>query len=142
MTWKVFSLLISIYFLLFSNNFVHATQGVIESPTGTVSGIGLFYGWLCEASSVTISSSRDAHESRYPIYYGAGRIDTESTCGDANNGFYTLMNWNIFGNGEHSIRVYADDELIAQQVFAVVTPGSEFLRDVTGGGIIELEAIS
>ena len=138
MTRKVSSLVIGICFLLFSNNFVHATQGVIEFPDGTASGIGLFYGWLCEASNVTISSSLDAHESRYPIYYGAGRIDTKSICGDTNNGFYTLMNWNIFGDGEHSIRVYADKNFVAQRVFTVVTPRSEFLTGVTGSGIIEL----
>ena len=37
----------------------------------------------------------------------SGRIRLE-VCGDSNNGFGLLFNWNLLGNGDHTIRALAD----------------------------------
>lgn len=70
--------------------------------------------------------------------YGTERGDTQSTCGDRNNGFVTLVNWSNFGSGPHTIRLLVDTVTMATAQFSVTTLGTDFLEDVTGSGSISL----
>ena len=54
-------------------------------------------------------------------------------CGDSNNGFGLLFNWNLLGDGPHTIRALADGVEFRQATFTVTTlGGEEFVRGVTG----------
>jgi len=105
--------------------------GLLENPqAGTFqSGLGLVSGWVCDADEVTFRI--DGGE---PIdaAYGTGRADTAGICGDADNGFGALLNWNLLGAGEHTIRAYADGIEIGTTTFAVATLGVTFLTGASG----------
>lgn len=60
--------------------------------------------------------------------YGTPRTDTQSVCGDTNNGFGLLVNTNRLGTGSHSLRALADGYEIGRASFTVTTLGTEFLR--------------
>ena len=77
-----------------------------------------------------------AHSQFVP--YGSERIDTASVCGDTDNGFGLLINYNNLGNGPHTVTLYADGEVATQVHFNVQTLGTDFLRGVTGQGVVEL----
>jgi hypothetical protein len=64
--------------------------------------------------------------------YGTSREDTRSVCGKANTGFGLLFNWNLLGNGVHTIRALADGVQFASATFTVTTLGTEFLRGASG----------
>jgi len=55
-----------------------------------------------------------------------------STCGDAENGFVLLINYNTLTDGTHLIELFDNGVLFASKMFTVVTPGEEFLKDATG----------
>jgi hypothetical protein len=94
------------------------------------SGIGLIRGWVCEATEVTIRI--DGGE-EIPAVYGNPRGDTESLCGDSDNGFELLWNWNLSGDGEHTVEAFADGVSIGSSVFTVTTLGlGEFVRGLSG----------
>ena len=112
-------------------------SGVFEVPglNATASGIGLFSGWKCEASSIEIELPDGA---RMPAAYGTDRLDTRTVCGDADNGFSLLFNFNNLGAGEHTIKVLADGVEFAQTTFRVVQLSSgEFLRGKTATTVVE-----
>ena len=65
--------------------------------------------------------------------YGTPRGDTRAVCGDTNNGFGLLINWNLFGTGGHTIRLYVDGVLTRSSRFTVSTLGlGEFVRGLQG----------
>lgn len=101
-------------------------QGVLENPSSGSfqSGIGLVSGWKCTANTITVS-----FDGGPPIQaaYGTSREDTRGVCGDANNGFGLLFNWNLLGNGTHTVRALADGVQFASATFTVTTLGTEFL---------------
>ena len=72
-----------------------------------------------------------------PAAYGTERLDTESACGDTDNGFGLLFNWNLLGDGEHEVVAYVDDVELGQATVRVTTLGEEFLRGVEGECIVE-----
>lgn len=113
-----------------------AVQTASASSLGTPadgssqSGIGLIRGWVCEATEVTIRID-DGEE--IPAVYGNPRADTESVCGDSDNGFELLWNWNLSGDGEHTVEAFADGMSIGSSVFTVTTLGlGEFVRGLSG----------
>ena len=101
----------------------------IPQPNSAQSGIGVLSGWVCDADRVTLEVDG---VSTYEAAYGTTRQDTRSVCGDANNGFGVLLNWNLFGDGGHRIRAFADGVQFGEARFVVTTLGVPFLRDVTG----------
>lgn len=105
--------------------------GLLENPqAGTFqSGLGLVSGWVCDADEVTFQI--DGGE---PIdaAYGTGRADTAGVCGDADNGFGALLNWNLLGNGQHTLRAFADGVEIGATTFEVATLGVPFLTGASG----------
>jgi HYDIN/CFA65/VesB family protein len=70
--------------------------------------------------------------------YGTARADTQGDCGDIDNGFGLLFNWNLLGDGtSHRVRVLADGVEVAASTFAVTTLGlGQFPQGLTGTGTI------
>ena len=98
------------------------------SPNSFQSGIGIISGWVCEAAVVEIELNGVPQEAAY----GTERLDTEPECGDTDNGFGLLFNWNLLGDGVHEVVAFVDDVELTRTTVTVTTLGVEFLRDVTG----------
>ena len=64
--------------------------------------------------------------------YGTERADTEPGCGDTDNGFGLLFNWNRLGDGDHTVVVSVDGEELGRATVRVTTLGTEFLRGADG----------
>ena len=64
--------------------------------------------------------------------YGTSRADTAAVCGDTDNGFGLLFNWNMLGDGEHPVVAVVDGVELARATVTVSTLGEEFVRDVAG----------
>ena len=109
--------------------------GHLENPGADSfqSGIGLISGWVCAAAEVEIEiepETGDPHRLR--AAYGTERGDTEETCGDTDNGFGLLFNWNLLGDGEHTVVAYVDEVELDWATVTVTTLGAEFLWGVEG----------
>ena len=78
-----------------------------------------------EVSSVEIEIN---DTTRIPATYGTERRDTTSVCGDSKNGFVLPFNWNLLGEGTHTVRAIADGVEFDSATFTVTTPGTGFLR--------------
>ena len=110
--------------------------GYLENPGADSfqSGIGVISGWVCEAEAVEIEINGEAHSAAY----GTDRADTEYTeeseelCGDTDNGFGLLFNWNRLDDGEHTVVAFVDGVELDRATVTVTTLGDEFVRDVTG----------
>ena len=76
--------------------------GYLENPGPNAfqSGVGVLSGWVCEAAAVEMEIG---HLGRQVAAYGTERLDTEAACGDTDNGFGLLFNWNRLGDGEHEV---------------------------------------
>src|SRR5262249_29053395 len=105
-------------------------QATLENPQpdSAQSGLGVISGWVCNAQEITIEIDGVAIQAAY----GTGREDTQSTCGDANNGFGLLFNWNLLDNGPHTIRALADGNEFARVKVTVANFGTEFLTGAAG----------
>ena len=110
------------------HNRVAGLEAMLENPSlgSSQSGIGIISGWACEAGQIVIELAGTP----VPAAYGTPRGDTQPVCGDANNGFVLLVNWNEFGAGEHEIRALADGVEFARTTIRVTTLGVAFLRDL------------
>ena len=106
-------------------------RGLLENPgAGSFqSGVGLFSGWVCDAQRIEIEINGSV---TLEAGYGTIREDTASVCGDTNNGFGLLFNWNRLGDGVHTVRALADDREFGRARFLVTTLGTEFLTGVSG----------
>lgn len=102
-------------------------QSVLEIPhiNSVQNGIGLLSGWKCTATKLTATFN---NSEPLPVLYGSPRGDTSSVCGHSNTGFALLMNWNLLGDGRHTVRVFDDGVEFATATFTVITPGVEVLR--------------
>jgi hypothetical protein len=102
------------------------TAGVLENPSNPSfqSGIGVISGWVCSAGEVTLRIDGGA---ALPAAYGTSRLDTAGICGDADNGFGRLVNWNLLGDGTHTVTAFADGMPFGQATFTVTTLGASFL---------------
>lgn len=106
--------------------------GALENPASGLfaSGIGLISGWVCTAGRVTLQIDGST---TVQAAYGTPRADTIPACGDdGNNGFGFLINWNLLGNGTHTIVALADGVEFGRATFTVATLGQEFLRGASG----------
>ncbi len=111
------------------------TQGSLENPGpgSSQSGIGLLSGWVCEADQVTLVLNPGTDEAQtLTAAYGTDRADTASVCGDRNNGFGLLLNWNLLGDGTHTLVARADGEVFGRATVTVTTLGEEFVRGADG----------
>jgi hypothetical protein len=101
-------------------------QFSLENPSAgsTQSGIGLISGWKCTVTRLTVAIDDGA---AFFVPYGSARGDTQGVCNDSDNGFGILVNWNLFGNGPHTIRLFDGGTEFASATFTVQTLGGEFL---------------
>ena len=108
-----------------------SSKARLESPQpgSFESGIGLIRGWVCQANAVEVQI--DGGE-RQKVAYGTTRKDTQTACGDDNNGFGYTFNWNALSNGNHTVRAFADGVEFANAAFTVTTLGAEFLQGASG----------
>ena len=83
---------------------------------------------MCEAEAVEI----ELNGALQMAAYGTARADTEAVCGDTDNGFGLLFNWNLLGDGEHEVVAFVDGVELGRATVTVTTLGAEFLREVTG----------
>ena len=108
------------------------TKGTLENPGHQTfrSGVGVISGWVCTAQRVEIQIG----QTRYRAIYGSDRPDTRSVCGDTNNGFGILFNFNRLRDGVHTARLVVDGQQLGNPAqFKVTTFGVEFLRGADGG---------
>ena len=112
--------------------------GVLENPAGGSfqSGLSVLSGWVCEATVVEVELNGDSAH-RLAAAYGTGRADTADACGNAgSNGFGLLFNWNLLGDGVHTVRVLADGVEFGRATFTVTTFGEEFVREARGRVVV------
>lgn len=104
-------------------------------PGSSQSGIGLISGWACTATRIDIEIDGSI---TLQAAYGTARGDTITTCGDdGNNGFGLLVNWNLLGDGTHTVRALRDGVEFARAAVVVATLGlGEFPRGLSGAFIL------
>ena len=109
--------------------------GYLENPgpNSFQSGIGVLSGWVCEGAEVIIELNGEPQ----PAAYGTERLDTLEMCGDTDNGFGLLFNWNLLGDGAHTVVALVDGMELGRATVQVTTLGVEFLRDVEGECVVE-----
>ena len=114
------------------------------APNSYQSGVGVISGWVCEAEAVVIEITPEAGAvQRYAASYGTERLDTAAArdgtvlCGDTDNGFGLLFNWNRLGDGEHTVVALVDGEELGRAVVRVTTLGEEFAEDLAGTCVVE-----
>ena len=87
-------------------NRVAGVSAILENPSlgSAQSGVGVISGWACEAGEIVI----ELDGTPLKAGYGTTRTDTRDRCGDVNNGFSLLWNWNNLGPGPHTVRALID----------------------------------
>jgi hypothetical protein len=107
------------------------SRGNLENPApgSTLGGIGVFSGWHCSAGTVEIQI--DDLEPKLAAY-GTTRKDTLEVCGQEYTGFSLLWNFNILGDGPHTVRALADGVEFDRAEFAVQTLDGAFIRGLEG----------
>lgn len=98
-----------------------------ESPSegSFESGVGLIRGWVCNAATVEVEIDGGA---RLKAAHGTRRPDTEAVCGTADTGYGLTYNWNLLGDGVHTLRALADGVEFSRVSFYVTTLGHDYLR--------------
>ena len=121
-------------------------QSVFENPPpgSFQSGVGVISGWACDAERIDIVFNPDtATEETWRAGYRTTREDTAYTeegeviCGDIDNGFGLLFNWNRLGDGQHTVSARADGVEFGSATFTVTTLGEDFKRNVSGEFVVE-----
>ena len=119
-------------------------RGVLENPgpDSSQSGVGALWGWVCDAAMVEIEIETAQGEVQpYMAAYGMERLDTQDICGDTNNGFVLLFNWNRLGAGEHTVTALVDGMELGRALVRVTTVGEgeqeEFLEGTMGECVVE-----
>ncbi len=113
-----------------------ANDVTLEVPASgaTMSGIGLISGWSCLGGTLEAEiSDATGDVSTVALSHGTSRADTESVCGDSNNGFSATVNWSLFAAGPKTIRLLQNGaEVGAARAFSVVPFGTEFISGASG----------
>jgi len=122
--------------LALASSAAHALGNFENPPNGvTVSGASLISGWHCTASRIEIEY--DGGPARTLAASGTDRPDTASVCGKRNTGFGLLVNWADLSPGTHTVRAFADGELMDTRTVTVVTYGTVFLDGKTATAIVD-----
>ena len=100
---------------------------VLENPTPRSfrSGISAISGWACDAEEIVIEINGEP----LTAAYGTVREDTAEVCGDTDNGFSLLWNWNTLGDGVHTVLAFIDGVPFARSSVTVTTFGEDMLGD-------------
>ena len=156
-----------------------SAKGFLEYPVdgSTQTGIGHIHGWVCEAGKksgtpgyvdrdgrpvipgqstleVTMEVSDSDGEVVFgpvKVPYGSSRPDTKKVCGDNNNGFAMIMDWNALlsesdGNGQarygpeiFTVDLYVNKKWKDSAQIQVISQGEEFVEGVRGNGYVYLD---
>ena len=110
-----------------SYSHVSCIAAVLENPTPRSfrSGVSAISGWACDAEEIVI----EINGKPFPAAYGTVREDTAEVCGDTDNGFSLLWNWNNLGDGVHTVRAFIDGVRFARSYVTVTTFGNDMLGD-------------
>ena len=111
--------------VILAPSLVHAATLENPAPNSFQSGVGVISGWACEARRIEITFNDGPPQE---AAYGTSRGDTQGTCGDTDNGFGLLFNWNLLGDGIHTVQALADGVEFASVIVIVTTLGEEFLQ--------------
>ena len=115
--------------------------GTLENPApdSPQSGIGLVSGWACDAGEVIVQFEfADGRVLRFPAAVGTLRSDTVGVCGHDKTGFGLLWNWNLLGDGTHTVRAFADGHLLGESEITVTTLGlGDFPRGLGGEYVVQ-----
>ena len=103
-------------------------------PHSFQSGLGVITGWVCTAGRVDIEING---ATTLTAAYGTDRADTRAVCGDADNGFGLLVNWNLLGSGTHTVRVFADGVLVGEAPVTISTLGTKFVSGASGTYVLQ-----
>lgn len=110
-----------------------AWSGSLENPAnnGFVSGISVVSGWNCSTGTLTFTVDGGASQ---PLASGTPRADIQSggLCASLNSGFGALINWSIFSEGEHTVRVFDNGVEFGSSTIMVTKLGVEFLTGASG----------
>ena len=107
-------------------------------PHAFQSGIGALWGWACEAEQVEIEIKTEQGDFAWHVAaYGLERGDTLDTCGDTDNGFVLLLNWNLLDDGEHTVTALVDGVELGRTTVQVTTLGQEFVEGAVGECVAE-----
>ena len=107
-------------------------------PRAFQSGIGALWGWVCEAEQVEIEiATAQGDFAWHRAAYGMERSDTLDACGDTDNGFVLLLNWNLLGDGEHTVTALVDGVELDRTTVQVTTLGQEFVEGAVGECVVE-----
>lgn len=113
-----------------------ATKCNLENPGiyQFMSGILVFSGWVCDVTSDIhmVIKGTDATET-IPVSYGTDRADTETACGDIDNGFGALWMVNRIGSGPATAELWIDDELAVSVSFWVTKPSEQNFNSTASG---------
>ena len=119
-------------------------RGVLENPgpESSQSGVGALWGWVCDATMVEIEiETAQGEVEPYRAEYGMERLDTQDICGDTDNGFVLLFNWNRLGAGDHMVTALVDGLELGRAMVRVTTVGEgdqeEFLAGAMGECVAE-----
>ena len=103
-------------------------------PDSFQSGTGALWGWVCDAELVEIEiESAQGEVEPYLAAYGLERLDTLDICGDVDNGFVLLFNWNRLGDGEHRVTALVDGIELGRARVRVTTVGEGAEQEVLEG---------
>ena len=102
-------------------------------PDSFQSGIGVISGWVCEAEAVVIEINGEAQGAAY----GTERLDTLEVCGDTANGFGLLFNWNLLGEGEHTVVARVDGAELGRATVTILDAEDDFVEGLSGEGRVE-----
>ncbi len=117
-------------------------------PLTVQNGLGMVAGWLCSADPVVLEIDGQPY---YPAPLpapvsppsdlvislgGSGlpprAVDPDELCDDTATGFGLPVNWNLLGDGQHTLIAYLDGIEFARTVVDVTTLGEEFVHDAHG----------
>ena len=106
---------------------VSDVTAVLENPAQNSfrSGVSAISGWACDAEEIVVEINGEMRTAAY----GTIREDTAEVCGDTDNGFSLLWNWNNLGTGVHTVRALIDGVPFARSRVTVTTFGDEMLGD-------------
>jgi hypothetical protein len=114
-------------------------QGTLENPApdSSQSGLGLVSGWKCVAGTLTATFDGGPPT---VVAYGTSRRDTlvanGGPCASEFTGFGLLINWNLLGNGTHTVTLFDNGVQFGSATFTVTTLGQEFLTGASGNFLL------
>ena len=117
---------------------VDYTPAFVDNPAPNTpqSGLGVLAGWVCAADTVELELVPENGETQTLVpATGTSRADTAGVCGadTTATGFGLLFNWNLLGDGVHTVRVLINAVVLAERAITVTTLGAHPALGSTAG---------